>query len=86
MISNQHQLQNLKAANQVLQQSQTWLAELLAQAPVAIALLHGPDYRIKLANKSMYDIWQLPPDHPPVVEQPVLTHFPIWRAWVWKRC
>jgi len=53
-----------------------WLNRIFEQAPVAIALLEGPDYRIKLANKSMYEIWQLPAQHPSVIGQPVFEAFP----------
>ncbi|XWW45082.1 PAS domain-containing protein [Fibrella sp. USSR17] len=76
MTSEQQQLQELKAANQQLQQSQHWLTSLLAQAPVAIALLRGPDYRIKLANEGMFEMWQLPANHPSVLNQPVFEAFP----------
>lgn len=61
---------------QTLSQNNNWLKSLLEQAPVAIALLEGPDYRIKLANASIYAIWQLPPDHESVLGKPVFEAFP----------
>ncbi|WP_020594795.1 sensor histidine kinase [Spirosoma panaciterrae] len=53
-----------------------WLTRIFEQAPVATALLEGPDYRIKLVNAAMYEIWQLPTDHPSVIGQPVFEAFP----------
>lgn len=53
-----------------------WLTRIFEQAPVATALLEGPDYRIKLANATMYEIWQLPKDNHPVIGQPVFEAFP----------
>ncbi|WP_420148977.1 sensor histidine kinase [Spirosoma sp.] len=53
-----------------------WIKRIFEQAPVAIALLQGPDYRIKLANAAIYEIWQLPPGHPPVLGRPVFEAFP----------
>ena len=53
-----------------------WLTRIFDQAPVAIAVLVGPDYRIKMANSTMYEIWQLPADHESVLGQPVFEAFP----------
>ncbi|MBN8822203.1 MULTISPECIES: ATP-binding protein [unclassified Spirosoma] len=53
-----------------------WLTRIFEQAPVATALLGGPDYRIKLVNAAMYEIWQLPADHPSVIGRPVFEAFP----------
>lgn len=62
--------------NKTLEQSQNWLNGIFDQSPVAIALLEGPDYRIKLANDSIYAIWQLPPDSESVLGKPVFEAFP----------
>lgn len=56
--------------------TQAWLEHIFQQAPVAIALLEGPDYRIKLANPTMYEIWQLPSQHKSVIGWPVFEAFP----------
>ncbi|GAB3281831.1 hypothetical protein GCM10027347_57710 [Larkinella harenae] len=53
-----------------------WLTTIFEQAPVAIALLQGEDYRLKMANTGMYEIWQLPKSHPSVLGQPVFKAFP----------
>ncbi|KAA9349451.1 sensor histidine kinase [Larkinella humicola] len=53
-----------------------WLTRIFDQAPVAIAVLVGPDYRLKMANSTMYGIWQLPADHESVLGQPVFEAFP----------
>jgi signal transduction histidine kinase len=53
-----------------------WLNRLFNQAPIAIALLEGPDYRIKLANINMYRLWKLPEDHESVIGRPVFEAFP----------
>lgn len=53
-----------------------WLTRIFEQAPVAIALLEGSDYRIKLANATMYEIWQLPAEHESVIGRPVFEAFP----------
>lgn len=56
--------------------TERWLTRIFEQAPVATALLEGPDYRIKLANASMYEIWQLPTQHESVIGEPVFKVFP----------
>lgn len=56
--------------------TQDWLEHIFQQAPVAIALLEGPDYRIKLANPTMYEICQLSPQHQPVIGRPVFEALP----------
>ncbi|GAB3898172.1 ATP-binding protein [Spirosoma agri] len=68
--------QELTRANQELQRSRNWLINIFEQAPVAIALLEGPEYRIRLANESLYAIWQLSPDQPSVLDRPVFEAFP----------
>lgn len=68
--------QQLADANLVLEISQQRLVSIFEQAPVAIALLEGPDYRIKLANASMQAIWQLPEGQELVLDQPVFEAFP----------
>ncbi|CCH01089.1 Phytochrome-like protein cph1 [Fibrella aestuarina BUZ 2] len=68
--------QQLADANLVLEISQQRLVSIFEQAPVAIALLEGPDYRIKLANASMQAIWQLPEGQELVLNQPVFEAFP----------
>jgi PAS domain S-box-containing protein len=58
------------------QDSWAWLNRIFEQAPVAIALLSGAEYRIRLANATMYKIWQLPAEHESVIGQPVFAAFP----------
>lgn len=55
---------------------ENWLIRIFDQAPVAIALLEGPDHRIKLANRTMYDIWQLSDGQKSVIGEPVFEAFP----------
>jgi len=47
----------LVLAQQKLHQSELRLRTIVEQAPLGIALLSGRDLRIKVANKSMYQIW-----------------------------
>ncbi|MEZ0607055.1 PAS domain-containing protein [Fibrella sp. WM1] len=68
--------QQLADANQILEISQQRLVSIFEQAPVAIALLEGPDYRIKLANATMQAIWQLPEGKDIVLNEPVFEAFP----------
>ncbi len=56
--------------------TQDWLECIFQQAPVAIALLEGSDYRIKLANPTMYEIWQLLPQHQSVIGRPLFEVLP----------
>lgn len=72
----QQRTQQLADANQVLERNQQRLSSIFEQAPVAIALLEGPDYRIKLANATMQAIWQLPEGQPLAINQPVFEAFP----------
>jgi PAS domain S-box-containing protein len=72
----QQRTQELMVANQALVDNQTWLTRLFEQAPVAIALLVGPEYRIKFANASFYAIWHLSADQQSIYDQPVFDAFP----------
>ncbi|GAB3750912.1 ATP-binding protein [Spirosoma pomorum] len=70
------QIKQAEVDNPANQDSWSWLNRIFEQAPVAIALLSGADYRIKLANATMYKIWQLPAEHESIIGQPVFTAFP----------
>ncbi|MCK8495813.1 PAS domain-containing protein [Spirosoma sp. RP8] len=51
------------------------LTAVVGQLPLAVAVLEGSDYRIKLANPAMYEIWQLPPGDK--LGEPVFDAFPL---------
>lgn len=72
----QQRASGLTITHDELPRPHEWLTQLFEQAPVAIALLEGDEYRIRLANESMYAIWQLPPNHDPVLNRPVFEAFP----------
>jgi PAS domain S-box-containing protein len=64
--------QVLLRRQQTSQQAQ--LAELFAQAPVAIAIFRGPEYVIEVANPSIAAIWGRKPEQ--IVGKPMLEALP----------
>ena len=48
---------DLFVAKQQVEQGERNIKNMISQAPVAMCLLEGPEYHIKLANEAMLDIW-----------------------------
>ncbi|MDQ8005401.1 MAG: PAS domain S-box protein [Pedobacter sp.] len=48
---------DLFVAKQKVEQGEKNIKNMISQAPVAMCLLEGPEYHIKLANEAMLDIW-----------------------------
>lgn len=48
---------DLFVAKQQVEQGERNIKNMISQAPVAMCLLEGPEYHIKLANDAMLDIW-----------------------------
>ena len=72
--SPKQQANNDLPSPEASQQNYHLLTAIVQQLPVAIAVLEGPDYRIKLANRSLYEIWQLPENDK--TGEPVFDAFP----------
>jgi PAS domain S-box-containing protein len=52
----------------------SWLQSMFAQAPVAIAVLQGPEYTIRLSNARSFAFWGRPPEE--VVGKRLFEAFP----------
>lgn len=48
---------DINFANQKVKQNEQHLRNTILEAPVAICILDGPDYKVTLANEKMYEIW-----------------------------
>ena len=69
---------DLVLAKQLVEQGESNFRNMIMQAPVAMCLLEGPQYKIKLVNEAMAEIWGR--DREKVIGLPVFEALPDARA------
>ena len=56
-LSSIQQIEELVEASKLLELSQNNLSKMIMQAPVAMCILRGPEFKIEIANTKMFEFW-----------------------------
>ena len=56
-LSSIQQIEELMEASKLLELSQNNLSKMIMQAPVAMCILRGPEFKIEIANTKMFEFW-----------------------------